>query len=334
MAEICFAVEASRSFGLGHLMRCRTLASELARRGCTFTVALRGDPSFMDAWRWPALSELISLPESAEDAAREVFSLVRQRRPAWTVIDGYGLLATSLLAELYREGDRTLVLDDLAERSLAATIVLNPGALDASPYRTLAPGAKLLVGPDYALVADEHRAARRLLEEPAEARRVLIAFGGSDLAGMVPRLLAMLPRIAPELERLDVVLGPFTAMASVPRSPAVCYHHAPASLAPLIAEAHIVISSAGNSAWEVCCVGRPLLALQTADNQRHVLRTLAERDVALTLDCSEARGIREEDFIALWRRLREPDLRGRMAAAARNLVDGLGALRVATELGQ
>jgi spore coat polysaccharide biosynthesis predicted glycosyltransferase SpsG len=309
------------------MMRCRVLAEELSRRGCGIVLAVRGDLSVMDRWPWPAESIATSLGATAESASADVLALAQEDRPDWLVVDGYGFAGTALLPELRRRGIRTLAFDDAAETPVLADLILNQNTLDGTPYR---PDARTLLGPRFALVAEDYRRARRAFDEPVRIRRVLVSFGGSDRKGMTLQVLRELARISPDLDQIDVVAGPFHAesQAHVADDLPVRYHQAPSSLALLIAGADVVISAAGSGCWEVCCVGRPLIALQTAENQRRVIATLRHGDAAVALERLD-----EELFMAAWEHVSDVAVRTRLASSAQGLVDGMGAVRVADALG-
>src|SRR6185437_5631338 len=103
-----------------------------------------------------------------------------------------------------------LVLDDLADRPLAADLVLDSGpARRAGDYDGLIPdGARLLLGPQYAPVRPEFAALRETAlgwrGEPV--RRVLVSLGLTDLDGITARVVE---RLRPKVSDvgIDVVLG-------------------------------------------------------------------------------------------------------------------------------
>ena len=77
MKSILFRCDASHLIGSGHVMRCRTLARELRRRGAVVTFLCRrqvGDLIFLLEKEFPVLvlpEQPITLPESLED--RDVY---------------------------------------------------------------------------------------------------------------------------------------------------------------------------------------------------------------------------------------------------------------------
>jgi UDP-2,4-diacetamido-2,4,6-trideoxy-beta-L-altropyranose hydrolase len=332
--DALFAIEAGAAFGLGHFMRCRSLASELARRGRSMAVALRGDADLFARWPWPDSARQIPLPDEPERAADALLERNSDEAPGWTIVDGYGLAASTLLRRLRAADRRTVVIDDIGDTDLSAAAVINQNTDDPALYAKAAPGALLLLGPRFALVADEFRLARRPPEIPEVVRRVLVAFGGADRKRMTQRVLQCLATAGGELSQVDVVVGPFHAQAMPPAGASfdLHYHATPPNLVALMTGADAVISASGSTCWETCCLGRPLVSVQTVENQREIAATLRRSGAALTLDFS-ANGFRDDKFLALWQALQPAITRRALAAAARDLVDGLGANRVADALG-
>lgn len=332
--DALFAVEAGAAFGLGHFMRCRTLARELHRRGRSLTLALRGDVGLVSRWIWPRGTGIVALPDDLEAASERVLALGQEHQPRWAIIDGYGLLGSGLLSELKRANRATLAIDDLADQTVPADLILNQNVSDAALYGDMAVGTITLLGPQFALVAEAFREVRRGGVESECASRVLVSFGGSDLRGMTPLILRSLAAVQNAVTDVDVVVGPYHVRSNLIEAEnfVVRYHVAEQSLSALMAAADIVISASGTSCWETCCVGRPLIAVQTVENQRQVAAMLRRNGAAVTLDTTKD-GFCQNAFATAWRNIQPMAVRSRLAAAARGLVDGLGPARVADALG-
>jgi UDP-2,4-diacetamido-2,4,6-trideoxy-beta-L-altropyranose hydrolase len=243
MTPILIRADASLSIGSGHVMRCRTLARELQRRGaqlCFLCRRQRGDLIDLLEQEFPVLS-LPELPLAATQSlkaepmqGRELYgawlgcsqehdaadclqalALAGIRGASWLVVDHYGLDAaweTQLLAGLAGDAaPRLLVIDDLADRAHQADLLLDQnffGAATEERYSGLVPGnCRQLLGPHYALLGPEYAQLHPLVPPRTELRRVLVFFGGVDPDNLTGRALEAL--LAPELAELavDVVLG-------------------------------------------------------------------------------------------------------------------------------
>jgi len=243
MTPILIRADASLSIGSGHVMRCRTLARELQRRGaqlCFLCRRQRGDLIDLLEQEFPVLS-LPELPLAATQSlkaepmqGRELYgawlgcsqehdaadclqalALANIRSASWLVVDHYGLDAaweTQLLAGLAGDAaPRLLVIDDLADQAHQADLLLDQnffGAATEERYSGLVPGnCRQLLGPHYALLGPEYSQLHPLVPPRTELRRVLVFFGGVDPDNLTGRALEAL--LAPELAHLavDVVLG-------------------------------------------------------------------------------------------------------------------------------
>jgi UDP-2,4-diacetamido-2,4,6-trideoxy-beta-L-altropyranose hydrolase len=321
--RVLFLVEAGGKYGMGHLMRSAVLRDELRARGVETVLAVRRGEGPLPDWA--------SDPEGLHiDSAAAAEALAAERRPDWAVVDGYGLLADGLVRRLRTRGERVLAFDDLGSEGGGADLVLNQNVC-SEPMPTM---PRRLLGPGYALVDRGYAACR---ERPISGaiQRVLVTFGGADQHGLTRRVVAAFADVPGSL-LLDVVVGPnhrvraFTA----PGSHRLIAHEQPHGLAHLFANADLVISAAGSTCWQVCCAGVPLIAVQTVDNQREVVRCLEANGCALTLARRPFEALLESGGLpGLIDRLRDGSVRTRMSQAQRSLVDGEGAARVVAAMG-
>jgi UDP-2,4-diacetamido-2,4,6-trideoxy-beta-L-altropyranose hydrolase len=234
------------------------------------------------------------------------------------------------------QGKPALAIDDLADRPLAADLVLDSGpARRAEDYDGLIPdGARLLLGPQYAPVRPEFAALREaaLAWRGEPVGRALVSLGLTDVDAITGRLVE---RLRPKVSDvgIDIVLGAEApSLASLTkiarRDTRIVLHVDTPQMAQLTAEADFAVGAAGSSTWERCTLGLPTLMVVLAENQRAAARTLAEREAALVVDAAAP------DFEALFDRalmrlITDANLRRQLAAASAELCDGQGAPRVA-----
>jgi spore coat polysaccharide biosynthesis predicted glycosyltransferase SpsG len=152
-----------------------------------------------------------------------------------------------------------------------------------------------------------------------DVERVLVASGGGDPGGAAARLSAAVRAALPRA-RVRLVVGP-QATAGVPDGvePVV----APPHLAGEIGAAGMVVCLAGQTALEAACLGVPAVVVAAVDNQRPNADRLAAAGAAVAVDLD---GPLAEAIAAL---AADRERRRAMSAAAREAVDGFGALRVA-----
>ena len=307
MTLILIRADASLSIGSGHVMRCRTLARELQRRGATISFLCRRQPGDLIALLQQDFPVLV-LPElplasheglqgrnlygawlgcsQAQDAA-DCLKALRQagiHSADGVVVDHYGLDAqwqAQLLDGLTQP--KLLVIDDLADRPHLADLLLDQnffGEAAADRYRSLVPTAcQQLLGPHYALLSPEYAQLHPLVPTRTELRRVLVFFGGVDPGNLTGRTIEVLQ--APDMAELavDVVIGlqcPHRQSVGeiVARRANTDLYQSLPSLAGLIARADLAIGAGGATTWERACLGLPTLAVATAENQVLPLQAL------------------------------------------------------------
>ena len=152
--------------------------------------------------------------------------------------------------------------------------------------------------------------------------------GGADPANATAAVLAAVHGVVPAAW-IDVVLGPSYRHPTPEADPRVRIHRAPDDYAGLLAAADLAVGAGGTSALERCAIGLPSVNLQIAENQRANAATLAEIGAAVDAgpldDDAAARVAGHVAALA-----GDPDGRAEMRERGLRLVDGHGAVRVAS----
>lgn len=340
--RVLFAVEAGFKAGLGHLLRCRALLLELKARGHTVDLWLHGDDSSLAGRIWPAEMQ-ISRSDGNDPigtACDGIGEQLNHNHYDWLVVDGYSFSGHALCEQLAAHNANLLMIDDLGDRALKADIILNQNSAHADVYENSSVVASsFLLGPQYALIDDVYAKARPAVPAHEKLARVLISFGGVDRHGRTIRVVDLLSRHAGTLD-IVVVVGPyFPRLAELDGR---CGNNSlrvvqnVSNLAELMRQCDLMVTAAGSTVWQACCVGVPMLVLQTVDNQSLLVKTMREFEAALCLDVSENpgkdAGILDEDFFEIFQKIQATELRARISNNAMQLVDGNGARRVASAL--
>ncbi|MEV1017952.1 spore coat protein [Micromonospora sp. NPDC049801] len=321
--------------GVGHLVRCLALAEEFLARGAH--VAVFGTVERV-GWASAELAARGIKLHPGPESPSELVEAARRHDLDVVVLDSYELDPAAAGA-LRAAGILTLAVIDGDSRGQDADLYLDQN-FGARPPDL--PG-RLLAGSGYALLRDSVVTARPATPRPATTvgrPRVLAFFGGTDAVGAAPALTRVLlatghpldltvvvgrPEIEAELEAISPGRG--QVVRPVPPT---------GSLPTLITEADLVISAAGTSTWELCCLGAPAALVCVVDNQRESYTRVVRHGLAaglgelpeLTAAGLPGRTARATAARTLNGLLSSPRRRAALAARAWAAVDGQGRARV------
>lgn len=313
--------DAGLSTGVGHAVRCAAIAEQAAAAG--HDVLWSGRLDGLD-WLWDGLENAPGAVLAAADDARSLVALAREVRADAVHVDHY-LFGPELRDALNPAGVVLSSVEDFHTGRRPADVVVDPNLGAAGHPRPDDGSPVLLRGPDYApLRASVRRARDRRADGPVhDVPRVLVVMGGTDAAGLLPRVVDALAAtgapadvdvVVPDGRVLDVPAG-FRTVPPLPDLPGAA------------AGTDLVVSAAGTTVWELCCVGVPMALVRVADNQTEGYRAVTDSGVAAGL--GSAADLSGPDTTATLRHLlTDPDARGALAARARRVVDGRGAERV------
>lgn len=361
--RVLLRTDASLLIGLGHVMRCLTLAEALRAGGaeCHFicrelpghAAALIRQHGFSlsllpaPASEWAPAAAASSLPPHAawlgvdwgEDAAQT--QVAAGAAPAdWLVVDHYALDARWELA-VQTLARHLLVIDDLADRCHVADLLLdqNLGRAAAAYTDRVAPHCRLLLGPTYALLrpqfAHEREASILRRDQAPTVRSGLIALGGIDPGNVTGKVLHTLAGMALAADTvITVVLGAQAPWLAQLRQQAetmpwpVRVLSGVENMAEVLMTADWAIGAAGGSAWERCCLGVPSLLVLLAENQRPGMQALIAAGAAQGLGAPAQLATTlpacwEAQQVGGWQQL---------SAVARQLCDGRGTERVVEQM--
>jgi UDP-2,4-diacetamido-2,4,6-trideoxy-beta-L-altropyranose hydrolase len=326
--RVVFGATGGSRAGLGHVRRCLTLAEGLKARGFASEFVVEGQAT-VAAWVAAAGYRCDTLVPG-QDLAAAVACAVTERGARLAVVDSYDVAPDGFRA-LLAVGATVVAVDDLAERELPVHLVVNGGVgAERLDYRGLE-DTRYLLGPAYALLRSEFGAEPRRAVTPV-VERALVAVGGSDPLGLLPRLVAWTEAALPHAE-LAVLAGPLSHVGGLARDGGVAagrvvVHRDPPDVRGLMLSADLALCAGGQTTYELAATGTPAVAVQVAANQAGNLRGLAAAGALVWLGSADDAGLEGRVRAALGALADDATERARMSRAGRAVVDGRGAERV------
>lgn len=358
--RVAFRADASVTIGTGHVMRCLTLADTLQVLGadCRFiTRDLPGHLGALIADRGFATSLLDAptglapsgpLEHKAWAGVTWEHDLVNTRaaidRADWLVVDHYAFDAR-WQRELRSQVGRIMVIDDLADRSHAADLLLdqNLGRV-TQDYDGLVPSdCQILTGPRFALLRPEfaaHREASLARRAIARLSHLMISMGGTDIVDATSAVLRALAQAdLPDDLLISVVMGSHAPALGRVRALAATMPWSTrllvdvGDMAALMTDADLAIGAGGSTTWERCCLGLPSIIIETAANQADAVAAMEDAGAALGTGPLAHPAFGERLVMAV-EGLRDTESRALLGQISSGMCAGDGAARVAKIMGE
>jgi len=332
--KVLVRADASVGVGMGHAMRSLALCQALMSQGIECHWLAAAMPHSL-ANRLQAEGIALSVSSFSAGGADDVIdttAMAKKLAADWLLVDGYAF------SRQYQEAVhayRTVVIDDLGRtEGYVADLLVNPNLYGAEELYSTSQIGAVLAGRKYALLRREFWTPSERRISP-RSRRVLVTMGGSDPDNVTGKVVRSLKRSSVEHLEIRTIVGASNPYWETLQVQAGRAGH-PVELLRNVSNmreqfewADICISAAGSTSLELACVGVPSVFLVIVDNQEMVARAIKKNGFGRVLGWHE--DVNEEMIRAAVRDLfASSQERDRMTQWGRELVDGQGALRVAS----
>ena len=362
--KFAFRTDASFQIGIGHVMRCLTLAAELSEDdhevfficreldgNLIQVIEAKGFKVFKLQHTSNNIPTEIDLSDrghqdwlgtSWECDAIQVQEVLKNTQPDWLIVDHYSLDKRWEL-KLKSKVRFIMVIDDLVDRDHYCDLLLDQNfGRKENDYETLLGNeCKTLIGPNFAILRPEFEKFRidslkNRMANP-NCKNLLISLGGVDKDNITTSILNALDKCQGSLDlKITVVIGKncpwqneISIMASVIKWPTKVLIDV-GNMAELMACVDFSIGAAGSTSWERCALGIPSILVSIAANQENLLTSLTKANLCVGLKLSDnipTLTKRIEKAINLLKQSRQD-----LIFKSSNLVDGKGVKRIKDSL--
>lgn len=309
--------------GVGHVVRVLALAEEAARSGHDLSIVGELDGPLVDAL---VRASPVEVRRTERGDLDSLLSVAAEVEPEVLHLDSYDHLPSS-----WPSAPLLSNIEDGTFGRRPADLGIDPNLDAETGPRPMPQPRVLLRGARYALLRTLVTSRRGVWELRPDGRRVLVVMGGSDTTGVTPRVVAALAATGLQLE-VTVVVRPDLAdvVREVdPGGTTVVVVDPVADLPGLVVQHDFVISAAGTSVWEFCCLGVPMALVPVVDNQRAGFDRVVRVGAALPLDTLARNNADPADTVRrLQAGIEDLDTRAALSKRASAVVDGLGAWRI------
>jgi len=348
--KVVFRVDASLQIGIGHVMRCLTLAQALKENGANVEFICRKHEGslinkirsngfvvhelkvFEEAEVDNKLAHSHWLGVTQQQDADDCINILKAEKLDWLIVDHYALDEQwqKRLKPCY---EKLMVIDDLADRQFDCDILLDQTfGRQQEDYLALTPeDCKLLLGSQYALLRPEFVEWRGISLErrsKPEFKQLLINMGGVDVDNVTEKVLDELTICnLPNDLKITVVMGGSAPHLESIKSKAIVLPYKTevkvdvGNMAEIMSNSDVAIGASGSTTWERCCLGLPTIQVITANNQSVLAKSLDKAGVIELIK-------QNNDLDGCLGRLNNKKYYMNIVYKAMNITDGIGCNKV------
>ena len=282
---ILFRADANQNIGLGHIMRCLSIADAMSAISNS-TILPRGKQDIKFVLADDQTSDLIKDRGYEPIILHTDYRVMDSEIEKWTeledsidadllIVDSY-FVTEHYLSWLREEVGRVCYLDDVLSFPYPTDILINYNAYaNESDYQELYERCEqkpeFILGVKYAPLRSSFIGVERR-EQREEVKDVLLSTGGSDELHIALSFVKYLCDQQPDGRTYHILLGAMNQDKPVIREMAekmdnIILHENVADMKSLICSMDLIISAAGSTLYEICACGVPLITFSTADNQ-------------------------------------------------------------------
>lgn len=328
MKSVIFRADGNNKVGMGHVIRCLSLADEIKASMPDINITF------------------VTKDDIAKKAIEEKYHKVFLTNNIDFFSDNTltnKLIITDFLntdnkyISKIREitGDRSTVLcidNNPVLKYIDAQIVVNANVF--SQKETFGVGSTLYyLGPKYMILKKTFEKLRTEKNEIRDSvNSILVMMGGSDPNGFTVKLIKILQKI-PKNMSINIVLGPafdhfnlLNKELDLGNRDYNIYHN-PRDLSTIMKNADIALSAAGITLYELATLGIPTIAIPQVKHQEYIAEAFEKKRACINTgyDPDEISILKSVNLL-----MENSSLRAEMKENSRNLVDGKGLKRVAS----
>ena len=361
--KACFRVDASNLIGIGHVMRCITLANYFKKKGIISHFIMRSFPgNYLQIVKNNGhITHSLKLTNKATDITNasnnfiykhwlgtsqkndflDSVKILNDIKPNLVIIDHYAI-DKEWHNYLKENNSKIMVIDDLGDRYYDCNMLLDTteGRLKKDYKNLTNKNCKLLLGARYSLIRDEFINLRKKsiikYSKFKGIKKILISFGGSDPNNSTSKLLNIVSQWDESIT-INLILGKnFQYLKELKINKKKLKNKVNINInvdnmAKILFDNDLVIGSPSVSAWERCGMGVPSIVIINSKNQEIVAKNLDKFGASINLGWIDK--LKTKNVLSTLDSLKSSKRRMiQMSKSAYNLCDGNGKAQVYEEI--
>ena len=331
-------VDSSPEIGIGHMMRCLTLAQELKNNFDKIIFLTQKDSGNFIGTIMKNEFEVIFIPTTNNDPniIKNLITAYSENKN-FLLIDHYDI-GTNFESSLKNIFERIFVIDDLANRKHDCDLLIDQNYyrdLNQRYEKLIQNGTITLLGPKYAIIRPEFRKInKKTIKKNSQIKKILVSFGGSDPTNECKKVLDALCSIENSKFEIVVVAGIYNHKFEQLKklyekySNIKIYRHVN-DLSRLMLNSDLFIGAGGTTTWERFYMGLPSIVTIISDDQKESIEFLS--DMGHVINLGLAKNVTSKTYVQTLQKLNS-DLIYNMSLHNQKLVDGNGSNRIKKQI--
>ena len=336
--NVLIRADGNELIGSGHIMRTKSIATELKGLGAKVLYALadeRGKRLINGEFQSVVLS---SNYECLDDEINALSSVIQKQEIKLILLDSY-FVTPKYFRELKKLA-KVVYIDDLDAFAYECEALISYGAFfDKNEYKARQNLAKKhFLGSEFAPLRAQFRSTQKSSKN-TQKKQVLLTTGNTDLLGIMPRLLeAFLSDESLKNLEFLAISGAFNEhenklLALSAKHKNIKVLKSPENMEQIMREADFVLSAGGSTLYELASLAKAVICFSIAANQNNI-KSWAKAGAMLYAGDAKAdsHSVVAKSVNLLKSLLNDENLAKTLGQKAHFFVDGKGAIRLAREL--
>lgn len=331
---ILFRVDGYPELGLGHIMRCLSLAGRLKEKNMESTFLTKNYPEpIKEILNNGHNLKIIPRKLNKKEEINLVLKILKSLEPK-AIITDRPYTSDEYLKALKHRGSFLVSIDDLGCKDFSSDIVIAGYLSCKLKSYNLSPCSRLYLGVRYLILRKEfekaHGTKRKIRKR---ANKILISLGGADWENLTLKVAQALNDIKKELE-ITIVQGPLYQHREklkkfLKESKQDFFIESNAmNMGELMLSSDIAFTAGGETSYELAAMGTP--SINISQRQHQVINAEEEAKKGFSVNLGLGKQVSKKKILETVENLLENyELRQAMSRKGKQLIDAKGAERIA-----
>lgn len=338
--HIAIRADGDAHIGMGHLMRCLSVALALKKQQIPvvfITNNVQSKEFLIEKGFWCKLLE--GTYTSMEDEIEDTITLLQQEQITLLLVDSYQ--ATNKYLAALKQHTKLFYMDDLGRMQLPVNGLINYNIYGQDMgYEAYYPkDTALLLGSLYAPVKEAFQNTPYQIRE--QVSNILITMGGSDAQNIAGQLGNLLLSYLPDNVTMTLVCGRFSphlqqVQQLAQKDTRIKVLTDVSDMWNVMKQCDIAIAAAGSTMYELCTMGVPTICCYYVENQRRIAEGFANKTTMLNAGdfSKESQKVLFNIKDYTLKLMEDKSLREQLSIEMKQVSDGMGAERIAKFFGK